>query len=147
MGVNMKCFNAVLCGAFFIAATTLPVQKAKADKYPIWLTGKALVQSCNQNNFKQQNDSWKFCEVYTEGVWSGIEYGLGIGYGIGTHPKDPNIDFSIINLCPPSNISVKQFALVITKYLYGNPEKLDEPNAVLILNALKQNYPCPKGKG
>lgn len=82
--------------------------------------------------------------------------------------KDPNIDFyaagryvafvtgvhdamgacdslkSLDKICTPQGATVRQLVAVVSKYLKDNPSKWDQPAVVLVMNALRQAFPCKK---
>ena len=49
-------------------------------------------------------------------------------------------------ICAPANVTQKEKALVVDKYLFDHPEKLHEPSFVNVLDALLKAYPCKRIK-
>ncbi len=45
-------------------------------------------------------------------------------------------------VCLPSNVSTKELAMVVVKYLNDHPNKLHEHFSLLVLFALSDAYPC-----
>jgi hypothetical protein len=64
---------------------------------------------------------------------------LALGYVIGVHDS-----FDTLLFCTPENSSQGQLRDVVKKYLENNPASRHKSADVLIVNALQQNFPCPK---
>lgn len=81
----------------------------------------------------------------------GLNYCAGLVNGVmatmvidGNSPSDEARKFGI---CHPTDkgqfLSIDQSIRVVLKYLEEHPEKLHEPDAVLVITALKTAFPCP----
>jgi len=46
----------------------------------------------------------------------------------------------------PDKVTQRQLAAVVSKYLKNNPEKWNEPAALLVMNALQEAFPLKKSK-
>lgn len=55
-------------------------------------------------------------------------------------------DETFVNTCIPNKASVAQLARVVVKWLREHPEKLHEPKSFLVMEALKDNFPCSAPK-
>lgn len=49
-------------------------------------------------------------------------------------------------ICIPTEISIKERALVIRNYVISQPERMDETFASLVFDALAQKWPCSPKK-
>ena len=48
--------------------------------------------------------------------------------------------------CKPSGVNVGQEARIANKYMNDHPEKLNLPGVTLVINALREAYPCENKK-
>ncbi|GAA0221535.1 hypothetical protein GCM10009125_08290 [Castellaniella daejeonensis] len=60
-----------------------------------------------------------------------------IGYIAGASDVGDGLTF-----CSPPNAKLGQLMGVVRKYLLANPEKWNQPAGLLVLEALKQAFPC-----
>lgn len=123
-------------------------------------TGNELMQLCDQKQADTESDSgtslWDMCISYIEGVTDGIEY----GHQTVTHRmlNTPSSDADSISnytalllklefaYCIPNNVTRNQTALVVSKYLADNPDKLNYSSAELVVAALHRAWPCAAHK-
>lgn len=122
---------------------------AKADDVTVG-TGNELIKSCNQQNYTSQNGSWGFCVGYVSGV--SAEY-VTIASSLMPKsntpiPEDVKSVLTVLShgmmqlFCMPSNSTREQSALVVSKYLADNPDKLNLVASDLIVDALAKAWPC-----
>ncbi len=64
---------------------------------------------------------------------------IALGYVIGVHDS-----FDTLLFCTPENASQGQMRDVVKKYIENNPSSRHKSADILIVNALKQDFPCPK---
>jgi Ssp1 endopeptidase immunity protein Rap1a len=69
------------------------------------------------------------CEYYVFGVYDGFRSGD-----------------SEYKICTPKDITVREMALVVSKYLYQHPEKLHNPVPHLVIDALLQTFSCAQSE-
>ncbi len=65
------------------------------------------------------------------GYYSGYVTGLANGY-------------NGIYFCPPTNVTNGQIYKIVAKYLKNNPDKLHLLADILVVNALRDVFPCKK---
>jgi hypothetical protein len=65
------------------------------------------------------------CEYYVLGVYDGFRSGD-----------------SEYKICAPEDVTVREMALIVSKYLYQHPEKLHSPVPHLVIDAVLQTFPC-----
>ena len=46
--------------------------------------------------------------------------------------------------CPPNNIENEQNYAIVANYLKKHPEKWTQPAVIIVLQAMKEAFPCPK---
>jgi len=73
---------------------------------------------------------------------SGIHYGLCHGFIIGVGEVAMNTIRGAF--CPPPTADKVKSVEILQRYLQKHPERLREPAAVLVVNALGEAFPCPK---
>jgi hypothetical protein len=57
--------------------------------------------------------------------------------------ENNKIDMSLQKFCIPKEVSFqKQLPRIVVKYFKSHPDKLHEPAAVLIVDAIREAYPC-----
>ena len=89
---------------------------AVIDDTPDKLNGSELAASCQQS---------------VQGFDAG--YCLGVVEGVISTSK---------KVCNHSPITLGDAVMVVDKYLRNNPEKLNKRDAILVREALSQQYPC-----
>jgi hypothetical protein len=60
------------------------------------------------------------------------------------HHRDEKLEDIYGHLCVPDTTSRGQMARVFLQFLQSHPDKLKLPAALLIEDALREAYPCPK---
>ena len=64
--------------------------------------------------------------------------GVCDGYITGIH------EMSTTPLCLPPSVTNIQLMDVVTRYLNGHPERLDNKSRILVQDAIKEAFPCRK---
>ena len=79
--------------------------------------------------------------MYCTGLIKGIVISMTI-----TANSTDNKDVRKLGICNEENpgtfITIEQAIASVLKYIYANPEKLNEQDFVLIMQALQKSYPC-----
>jgi len=107
-------------------------------------SGNKLLDICDTADGKTLSDQFHFiqCLGFIEGFLRGFASGWVI------HPQELGLKPTTIPslpFCPPDSATFRQFIKVVVKYLNNNPEeKLYLPPGVLVFNAFKEAFPCPK---
>lgn len=92
-------------------------------------TGYSQTQFDNGNKLKQSCESGAISESYC------------LGYIIGV------ADSNVLSICAPGGpggVTKGQFLSIVKKYFNDNPAQLHRDADVLVLDALKKAFPCPK---
>ena len=55
-------------------------------------------------------------------------------------------DMNFVNTCIPDEASIGQLARVLVKWLREHPERLHELKSFLVIEALRDNFPCAISK-
>jgi hypothetical protein len=48
--------------------------------------------------------------------------------------------------CPPKGVTYGQDYLIVVKYIHNHPEEMHKQTSVLVLEALREAFPCPAKK-
>jgi hypothetical protein len=107
------------------------VQEARAD-----ILGTYLIESCESKS----ESSRIFCLSFIHGAF--------VGYGWGTYKQalatdtyeNPNV-----TICAPAESVAGQWERVVKKWLKEHPERLHEPAIILIVDAMRETFPCKDG--
>jgi hypothetical protein len=135
-------YAAILFGALGLVSSSYAADDATTD------TGNELVEMCNDGNYQAQNSAWGDCITFIHGVISG--YDTGLTRDITFHyPNETNDEwlkrfYGVRGYCFPDKATREQTALVTSKYLHDHPEKLNKTEAVLVILALVDAWPCGK---
>ncbi|HEY1773323.1 MAG TPA: Rap1a/Tai family immunity protein [Gammaproteobacteria bacterium] len=143
----MKGISAGLLAAVALVTFTAPTVYANDN---IAGTGNELAQFCSEQNHIADNTSWAWCIAFVNGMMEGFEKGA-IAVMLIDDPKHSsanavsryNKEFKI---CVPDDSTRQQQALVVSKYLSDHPEKLNDNDIYLILDAYLAAWPCRSGK-
>lgn len=104
--------------------------------------GNELLEACSLalneeavRGLKSNDDTAKanFCIGFVDGFARSV----GIYEAVNTHSGSPN------KICLPE-ASLWQYVRVVHKFLQDHPEKLHRNEGVLVFDALKESFPCPK---
>ena len=118
-------------------------------------TGNELIQSCNQKEADNNSDIWEWCVSYVLGVGDGLEKAFIELGNISSGEKysvDEKLAIALASIdldglfCMPNNVTRNQAALVVSKYLADNPDKLNKPEVTLVVDAFHKAWPCQPAK-
>ena len=104
--------------------------------------GRLLLERCSE--------AVKMLDSSGGSALGGLKGGFCLGYIEGI--VDYNVVTSVLILdkpdgtffCPPQNVTVGQYARILTKFLRENPEILHESNSLVVTKAFGNAFPCPK---
>jgi Ssp1 endopeptidase immunity protein Rap1a len=114
-------------------------------------TGVELIQLCNQANFDEHKIDWQSCIQYVNGVVDGFLWsGRVFHAALPTTKLKPETAAAINKLsavfsyndCAPA-VTLDQLGLVVSKYLAGHPERLNQNAEDLVMGAINDAWPCP----
>ena len=121
---------------YIVSFLTLPIPRANALG-TVW-SGNSWMVICGQGEYSgnKRNDNLdSTCEAYTEGVISGLAFGISYAKK-GTPPL----------WCGSSRHTVGQLVRVIMKYMNNHPEYHHTAIPILIKYALSEAFPVPCSK-
>lgn len=132
---------------YFLSITLLFISTT-SNAYYSSKTGADVLTQCshavsfmdahNPNSPYYADLGW--CMGFIEGI-SQVE--LRDAVVIANANKNNNPDLKkYLDYCSPKNATLEQDMRIITKYLKDHPEKLNAPGAVLVIEALRQAFPC-----
>lgn len=130
-----------------ILATTLGLAagSVKAADGSDGLNGEGLFTLCNGDAGVGGED---ICLFLIMGVVEGIKQGAFIVLirteGFESYEVTNKRYQQIIGYCIPSNVNNGQIKRIVAKFLNDHPERLHEPPAFIIVDALTGAFPCPK---
>jgi hypothetical protein len=86
---------------------------------------------------------------FGRGICAGFLDGFAAGHFVaetwhGFHHRDEKIDDIVGHLCVPEGTTRGQLARVFVQFLEKNPERMKLPAGLLLEDALRESYPCPK---
>jgi hypothetical protein len=120
---------------------------APAESAPAWyrggFSGKEILDHCKESlNTDPVKD-------FNRGICIGFIEGFTAGHFVAEtyhafHHRDEKLEEIYGQLCVPENTSRGQMARTFVQYLQSHPDKLQLPAALLIEDALRETYPCPK---
>ena len=103
----------------------------------------AFIIAVNANSvfagFTNGNELYRWLEESENSSGSPFESGLFSGYVAGVVDTGDGILF-----CTTSGVTRGQNSAVVAKYLKNNPEKWSQPADTLVIDAMKQAFPCKK---
>ena len=119
--------------AIFASPHTVAQQTQESEIYfPQQLTAKDLLLACASSKLTTRGrERLRYCYGFVSGVEEGIRL-HGLQYST-----------DIVNsLCVPRGTSSLQMANAYVKYTSGKNVNLDMPAALVVVDALKNAYPC-----
>lgn len=130
----------VLLGALLCAAS---MPHAAAAWYRGGFTGEEILEHCKQH---LNNDPVK---DFSRGICAGFIDGFTAGHYVAEtyhafHHREEKIEDIYGHLCVPEGTSRGQMARSFVQFLQSHPDKLKLPASLLIEDALREAYPCPK---
>lgn len=136
----MRTVVTALSGLLLFAA--LAVQPAAAW-YRGGFTGQEILDHCKESlNTDPVKD-------FNRGICAGFIDGFTAGHHMAEtyhafHHRDEKLEEIYGHLCIPDATSRGQMARVFVQFLQTHPDRLKLPAALLIEDALREAYPCPK---
>ena len=136
----MRTVIPALLGLLVLAA---PAAETGAAWYRGGFTGEEILDHCKESlNTDPDKD-------FNRGICAGFIDGFSAGHHMAEtyhafHHRDEKLEDIYGHLCVPDTTSRGQMARVFVQFLQSHPEKLKLPAALLIEDALREAYPCPK---
>lgn len=86
---------------------------------------------------------------FSRGICAGYIDGFAAGHHMGDtwhafHHRDEKLDQIYGRLCVPSKTTLGQMARAFVDFLERHPDKLKLPAGLLLEDALREAFPCPK---
>ncbi len=136
----MKIVVPALLGLLIFA---VPAVATAAGWYRGGFTGEEILGHCKESlNTDPVKD-------FNRGICAGFIDGFTAGHHMAEtfhafHHRDEKLEDIYGHLCVPDTTSRGQMARVFVQFLQAHPDKLKLPAALLIEDALRESYPCPK---
>jgi hypothetical protein len=117
-----------------------------APAHSAWLhsgfTGEEMLGYCKAEEKDPTKD-------FPRGLCIGFIDGFVAGHHVGDtyhafHHREERIDDIYGHLCIPENASRGQLSRIFVQHLLKNPDKLKMPAGLLLEDALREAFPCPK---
>ncbi|HEY1772937.1 MAG TPA: Rap1a/Tai family immunity protein [Gammaproteobacteria bacterium] len=109
-------------------------------------TGNELIRYCNDQNQQANNTDWFVCIAFVDGISKGFKLGATMALAKDdpaySSTKAVRLYNKTFHICIPDDSTRGQSALVVSKFLKDHPEKLNDPDIFLILQAFKGAWPC-----
>jgi hypothetical protein len=105
------------------------------------VTGNDLLAACESEGETQAG----FCAGYIVGAVQGMFWGVAypmFQLGEGDIAEVNSASASLLMICEPEGVVVKQYLDITISYLQENPELRQFPARGLIHNALSEAFPC-----
>jgi hypothetical protein len=129
--------TALIAGALMAAAPAgaLPWLQGK-------FTGEEMLAHCKATDKDPMQD-------FGRGICTGFIDGFAAGHFVAEtwhafHHRDEKRDEIFGHLCAPESTTRGQLARVFVQFLEKNPEKIKLPAGLLLEDALRESFPCPK---
>lgn len=126
-----------------LLAFAAPAVQPEAAWYRGGFTGQEILDHCKESlNTDPVKD-------FNRGICAGFIDGFAAGHHMAEtyhafHHRDEKIEEIYGRLCIPDTTSRGQMARVFVQFLQAHPDRLKLPAALLIEDALREAYPCPK---
>jgi hypothetical protein len=136
----MRAVLPAVLGIFVCAAMPSP---SAAAWYRGGFTGEEILEHCKQslNTDPVKDFSRGICAGFIDGFMAG-HYMAETYHAF--HHREEKIEDIYGHLCVPDGTSRGQMARSFVQYLQAHQEKLKLPASLLIEDALREAYPCPK---
>ena len=102
-----------------------------AAVHPQQLSARDLLQACASSALTA---SGRERRRYCDGFVSGVEEGARLG-----------IQVPEMNICAPADISARRLSEAYIRYAADHRNDLGRPAAVVVMDALRETYPCATG--
>lgn len=105
-------------------------------------TGEEMLAHCRAADKDPMQD-------FGRGICTGFLDGFAAGHFVaetwhGFHHRDEKMDDIFGHLCVPESTTRGQLARVFVQFLEKNRERLKLPAGLLLEDALRESFPCPK---
>jgi len=108
------------------------------------LTGNDLKELCVLEGVVTSNENERLvlkllhlsCLNYVQGTINGWVAGMIMG------TRDEMADVNVGGICIPKSSTTEQWKSIVTKWLKGHPEKLHNSATLVIIQAIKEAFPC-----
>ena len=136
----MRTVVTAFLGLLVLAA---PAAGTAAGWYRGGFSGEEILEHCSQSlNTDPVKD-------FNRGICAGFIDGFTAGHFVAEtyhafHHRDEKLEDIYGHLCIPDTTSRGQMARVFVQFMQAHPDKLKLPAALLIEDALREAYPCPK---
>jgi hypothetical protein len=100
------------------------------------VTGNDLLERCDiWDNFTDMSSAFEsgMCQGELFGVWNTAS--------ILNHL--PSVQARLLTFCSPEEVTLLRIRRIVVNYLQAHPERLQESSSILILDALREAFPCP----
>jgi hypothetical protein len=144
---SMRLLSFVLRAILLVTALiTGSVQAAAPAGTSPWFqgkfTGEEMLAHCRAADSEPIQD-------FGRGICTGFLDGFAAGHFVaetwhGFHHREEKMDDIFGHLCVPESKTRGQLARVFVQFLERNPEKLKLPAGLLLEDALRESFPCPK---
>ncbi|MGH8759176.1 MAG: Rap1a/Tai family immunity protein [Burkholderiales bacterium] len=105
-------------------------------------TGEEMLAHCKATDKDPMQDFGRgICTGFIDGFAAG-HFGAETWHGF--HHRDEKMDDIFGHLCVPDGTTRGQLARVFVQFLEKNPGKLKLPAGLLLDDALRESFPCPK---
>ena len=100
------------------------------------VTGTDLLERCDiWDNFSDM------ASAFESGMCQGELFGVWNTASIFNHL--PSVQARLLTFCSPEEVTLLRIRRVVVNYLQTHPERLQESSSILILDALREAFPCP----
>ena len=133
--------NTAVLSILGLVLWTMPVLAAQAANFRGGFSGEEMLGHCAAEERDPSKD-------FDRGVCIGYVDGFHAGRFVGEtyhafHHRDEKLDNIYGQLCVPDTVSRGKLARVFVLFLRKNPERLKLPAALLLEDALREEFPCP----
>jgi hypothetical protein len=132
--LNKNLRNIAIVAVFVLGS----VQPALAGSFS---TGQQLI-----NHLRSESVSEQIAGAgYISGVYDGFGYGIIVGHAQAGKTKKEH-DFLLNKfLCDEAGINLEQLTVIVKRYLENHPEKWNAPASTLVIEAMREAWPCKEG--
>jgi hypothetical protein len=140
-----RCFalrGFLLVTALIASALLAAVPAGAGPRLQGKFTGEEMLAHCKAADKDPMQD-------FGRGICTGFIDGFTAGHFVaetwhGFHHRDEKMDDIFGHLCVPDGTTRGQLARVFVQLLERNPERLKLPAGLLLEDALRESFPCPK---
>jgi hypothetical protein len=133
------CAAQALLGALLV---TLTPAQAQTSSFHGGFTGQDLLGFCKETDNEQVRD-------FGRGICAGYIDGFAAGHHMAEtwhafHHRDEKLDQIYGRLCIPAKTTLGQISRMFVNYLERHPQKLALSAGLLLEDAMREAFPCPK---